>query len=187
MDKASQKALEAKSLGMAKVIGGSFLAVILAASLTAAQWGQTPANEQPAEQVAEEQAINDEVEAATDTPGTCSTASLSFTPNSKQMKCLLDVKAQYGTFDCQGTGWFETHLKTDIEQCETKVSACMSDKPSMQVQASAQKTSERKLPLIIKREPAKLQELGRAQPASETSSYFIQCDDKERAPQWAEK
>lgn len=187
MNEASQKALEAKSLGMAKIIGGSFLAVILAASLTAAQLGQTQTNEQAVEQVAEQQAVNDKVEAATEAPGTCSTASLSSTPNSKQMKCLLDVKEQYGTFDCQGTGWFEMHLKTDIEQCETKVSACMSDKPSMQVQASAQKTSERKLPLIIKREPAKLLELGRAQPASETSSYFIQCNEREGSNQWAEK
>lgn len=189
MKKVSEKAFEVKSLGMAKLIGGSFLALILAATLTAAQFDETQKNEQPAEQALEQDVLTDidNTKEVSVEAGECSTATLSSTPNSKQLSCLMDVKAQFGTFDCQSTGWFETHLKADIELCEAKVSACMSDKPMIKVKASAQKSAERQLPLIIKREPAKLIELGRAESPSETSSYFIQCDDKEVSSLWVEK
>lgn len=184
MNEANKKALEMKSLGMAKVIGGSVLALALAATLTAAQLGQAKTDEPPVDEIPVDERVLTNAEAE---PGECATASLSSAPTSHQMSCLMDVKAEYGTFDCQAFTGFETRLRADIEMCETKVSACLSEKPPMQVQASLPQKSERKLPMIIKREPAKLSQLGRAQPASETSSYFIQCDDKDGTSQWAEK
>lgn len=162
---ANKTSLEGKSLGMPKVILGSFLAVAIVVFITI-QVGQTKTNES--------------VEASVSKLASqCSSASLISGPTSNQLSCLMDVKAEYGTFDCQAAKGFETRLKADVELCEAKIGACLSDKPAIQLDASAQEPTKRKSTMIVKREPAKLSQLGRSQSPSETSSYFIQCDNTE--------
>ncbi len=108
----------------------------------------------------------------------CSSASLISGPTSHQLACLMDVKKTYGSFDCQAHQGFETRLRADVERCEAKISACLTEEPVAHREASLRSSAEKKSKIIVKREPAKLVQLGRSEPASETGSYFIQCHSK---------
>ena len=113
-------------------------------------------------------------------PDYCSSTSLTAGPSSYQLSCLSDVKADYGTLDCSAPKGFETRLKADVEKCQLRVMACLSDKPAAQLDAVARPSTAQKSTRIVKREPAKLVQLGRAQPAAQTRSYLIQCDTEGR-------
>jgi len=109
-------------------------------------------------------------------PDYCSSTSLTAGPSSDQLSCLSDVKKEFGTLDCQSPKGFEIRLKADVAHCEAKVMACFNDRPATQLDAVARKMPVRKSTMIVKREPAKLVQLGRAKPATQTRSYLIQCD-----------
>ncbi len=109
-------------------------------------------------------------------PDNCSSTVLTAGPTSGQLSCLSDVQQEFGTLDCSAPQGFEVRLKADVVRCETKVKACLTDNAGAQLKAASTPTSNRKITRIVKREPAKMVQLGRAQPAAETRSYLIQCD-----------
>lgn len=162
----NEKVIEPKNFGLAKLMAGSLFAATLVAVFTV-QSGQAQTEEKAEASVAEVSAD----------PEQCSTASLASVASPDQMACLMDVKAQYGTYDCKSPFGFSTALKADVEQCETKVSACLSGDAPKELKAFAPQETKRKNILVVKQEPAKLSQLGRAQSPAETSSYFIKCDN----------
>jgi hypothetical protein len=95
----------------------------------------------------------------------------------------MEVQAEYGTSDCQVSNGFDVHLKSDVSQCEAKMSACLNNDDlnnNHPLKLEAKAPNKPKALFIIKREPAKLLELGRAQNPSETESYFVQCNNAEK-------